>query len=75
MAEDRHKIAFLLFWGFYKYNVMPLGLTNTPVAFQRLMYRIFHEFLDKFLGVYIDDLLVYSKSLEEHMQYLRLMLN
>ena len=73
--EDHHKIAFLLYWGLYKYNVMPLGLTNAPETFQRLMNSVFYEFLDKFLGVYLDDLLVYSKSLEDHVHHLRLVLD
>ena len=64
--EDHYKIEFLLHWGLYKYNIMPLGLTNAPETFQRLMNSVFCEFLDKFLGVYLNDLLVYSKSLEEH---------
>ena len=78
MAEkDYHKIAFLSYWGrgLYKYNVMSLGLTNAPETFQRLMNSVFCEFLDKLLGVYLDNLLVYSKSLEDHMHYLRLVLD
>ena len=45
---------------------MPLGLTNAPVTLQKLINSVFHEFLDKFLGLYLDDLLVYSKPLEDH---------
>ena len=54
---------------------MPLGLINAPATFQRLMNSAFYEFLDKFLGVYLDDLLVYSKSLEDHMHHLRIVLD
>ena len=54
---------------------MPLGLTKAPESFQRLINSIFHEFLDKFLSVYLDTLLVYSKSLEDHVYHLRLVLD
>ena len=53
---------------------MPLGLTNAPGTLQKLMNSVFYEFLDKFLGVYLDDLLIYSKSLEDYVCYLRLVL-
>ena len=53
---------------------MPLGLTNAPATFQRLMNSVFYEFSDKFLGVYLDNLLVYSKPLEDHVHHLRLVL-
>ena len=54
---------------------MPLGLINALETFQRLMNSVFHDFLDKFSGVYLDDLLVYSKSLEDHVHHLRLVLD
>nr|GFC95894.1 retrotransposon protein, putative, Ty3-gypsy subclass [Tanacetum cinerariifolium] len=53
---------------------MSFGLTNAPVEFMDLMNRIFHEYLDKFVIVFIEDILVYSKSEEEHEQHLRIML-
>ena len=53
---------------------MSLGLMNAPDTFQRLMNSVLHEFLDKFLVVYLDDLLIYIKSLEDHVHYLRLLL-
>ena len=68
-------MAFLLYWGLHKYNAMPLGLSNAPETFRRLMNSIFHKFLDKFLGVHLDDLLVYRKSLEDHAHHLRLVLD
>ncbi|GJV49801.1 reverse transcriptase [Tanacetum coccineum] len=53
---------------------MPFGLTNTPAVFMDLMNRIFHEYLDKFIIIFIDDILVYSKSEEEHERHLRIVL-
>ena len=76
MAEENcHKMALLSHWGLCKYNVMPLGVTNAVTTFQRLMNSVLHEFLDKFLGVYLDDLFFYSKSLEDHMDHLKLVLD
>ena len=53
---------------------MSFGLTNAPATFMRLMNSIFHEYLDKFVIIYIDDILVYSKTEEEHAEHLRLVL-
>ena len=54
--------------------VMPFGLINAPAAFIDLMNRVFHDYLDKFVIVFTDDILVYSKSPEEHNQHLKLVL-
>ena len=54
---------------------MPLGLTNAPETLQRLMNTVLCEFLDKFLRLYLDELLVYSKSLQEYVHHLRLVLD
>ena len=53
---------------------MPFGVTNAPAIFMDYMNRIFHEYLDKFVVVFIDDILVYSKSQEEHEEHLRIVL-
>ena len=73
-ADDVPKIAFRTRYGYYEFLVMSFGLTNAPAFFMDLMNRVFRQYLDKFIVVFIDDILVYSKSLEEHKQHLRFVL-
>ena len=68
------KTAFRTRYGHFEFMVVPFGLTNAPATFMTLMHVIFHEFLDKFAIIYIDDILIYSKSMEEHEKHLELAL-
>ncbi|KAK1615433.1 hypothetical protein QYE76_020950 [Lolium multiflorum] len=73
-ATDIPKTAFTTRYGLYEYNVMSFGLTNALAYFMNLMNEIFMNFLDKFVVVFIDDILIYSKSEEEHEQHLEIIL-
>jgi hypothetical protein len=71
---DIPKIAFVSRYGLYEFTVMSFGLTNVPTYFMYLMNKVFMEYLDKFVMVFIDDILVYLRSEEEHEDHLRLVL-
>jgi hypothetical protein len=73
-ASDIPKTVFTTRYGLYEYTVMSFGLTNAPAYFMYLMNKVFMEFLDKFVVVFIDDILVFSKNKEEHTRHLRLVL-
>ena len=73
-SGDVPKTAFWTRYCHYEFLVMSFRLTNAPAAFMDLMNRVFRPFLDRFVIVFINDILVYSKSEEEHVRHLRFVL-
>nr|GFB78680.1 putative reverse transcriptase domain-containing protein [Tanacetum cinerariifolium] len=72
--QDILKTAFQTRYGHYEFQVMPFGLTNAPAVFMDLMNRVCKPHLDKFIIVFIDDILIYSKDEKEHEEYLKAIL-
>ena len=74
MKADIPKTTFRMRYEHFEFTVMPLGLTNALAAFMNLMYRVFQPYLDRFVVVFVDDILIYSKLEEEHEDHLRIVL-
>jgi hypothetical protein len=72
--SDIPKTAFTTRYKLYEYTMMSFGLTNAPTYFMNLMNKVFMKYLDKFVMVFTDDILIYSKTKEEHEEHLRLVL-
>ena len=70
--EDVHKTTFRTPWGLYKFLVMPFGVINAPSQFMHLVQDILCEYLDDFVIVFIDDILIFPPTTEEHCKHLRL---
>src|SRR3954452_17113353 len=68
--KDKEKTAFICSEGLYEFNVMPFGLRNAPGTFQRLMDKVLKDYISDFVEVYVDDIMIYSRSLEDHMNHI-----
>jgi hypothetical protein len=72
--SDILKTTFITKYGMYEYTVMSFGLTNAPAFFVNMMNNVFMDYLNKFVVVFIDDILIYSQSEEEHVDHLKMVL-
>jgi hypothetical protein len=72
---DEPKTTCVTRYGSFEFLVMPFGLTNAPATFCNLMNNVFHDYIDKFVVVYLDDIVVYSESFDDHLCHLRLVLS
>jgi hypothetical protein len=72
--SDIPKTTFITKYGLYEYTVMSSGLTNAPTFFMYLMNSVFMDYLEKFIVVFIDDILIYSQNEEEHEEHLKMVL-
>jgi hypothetical protein len=72
--SDIPKTTFITKYGLYEFTVLSFGLTNAPTFFMNLMNSVFMDYLDKFVVIFIDDILIYSQSEEEHAGHLRMVL-
>ncbi len=68
--KDKEKTAFITLWGLFEWNVMPFGLCNAPATFQCLMNHILRKYLGDFALVYLDDIIIYSKTWKGHLNHL-----
>ena len=71
---DIPKTTFRMCYGHFEFTMMPLRLTNAPTAFMDLMHRVFQPYLDQFVVVFVEDILIYSPSKKEHEDHLRIVL-